>query len=157
VAAGKACRNRIVLTPIPADVGSRWLLTASMVSAYLRLATAYLGCIVTHSSTKLAALGDATRRRILELLAEAPASVAEITDQVPVSRPAVSQHLKVLSEAGLVVHRVDGTRHLYQADPNGLAELRKYLDSLWETALGRFQADAQRASTSRRTVRRKSK
>ena len=112
---------------------------------------------MTGSSTKMAALGDATRRRILELLAEAPASVAEITDQVPVSRPAVSQHLRVLSEAGLVVHRVDGTRHLYQADPDGLAELRTYLDSLWETALGKFQADTDRAGASRRTVRRKTK
>lgn len=109
------------------------------------------------SSTKMAALGDATRRRILELLAEAPASVAEITDQVPVSRPAVSQHLKVLSEAGLVVHRVDGTRHLYQADPAGLAELRKYLDALWETALGQFRADTQRSGASRRIVMRKPK
>lgn len=109
------------------------------------------------SSNKMSVLGDATRRRILELLAAAPGSVAEITDQVPVSRPAVSQHLRVLSEAGLVIHRVDGTRHLYQADPEGLAELRKYLDSLWETALGQFQADTQRAAASRRTVRRKSK
>jgi DNA-binding transcriptional ArsR family regulator len=109
------------------------------------------------SSVKIAALGDATRRRILELLAEAPASVTEITDQVPVSRPAVSQHLRVLSEAGLVVHRVDGTRHLYQADPDGLAELRQYLDSLWETALGQFQADAHRTGTSRRIAKRKMK
>lgn len=109
------------------------------------------------SSNKIAALGDATRRRILELLAQMPASVAEITDQVPVSRPAVSQHLKVLSEAGLVIHRVEGTRHLYQADPEGLAELRKYLDSLWETALGQFQADTRKAGASRRTVKRKSK
>ncbi|MBM0105925.1 winged helix-turn-helix transcriptional regulator [Steroidobacter sp. S1-65] len=109
------------------------------------------------SSAKMAALGDATRRRILELLAETPASVIELSEQMPVSRPAVSQHLKVLSEAGLVIHRVEGTRHLYQADPDGLAELRKYLDSLWETALGQFQADAQRAGAARRTVKRKRK
>jgi DNA-binding transcriptional ArsR family regulator len=112
---------------------------------------------MTGSSNKMAALGDATRRRILELLTANPASVAEITDRVPVSRPAVSQHLKVLSEAGLVIHRVEGTRHLYQADPDGLAELRQYLDSLWETALGQFQADAQRTGASRRTAKRKPK
>lgn len=128
-----------------------------MVSAYLPLVLTYQGVAMSASSTKISVLGDATRRRILELLAQAPASVAEITGQVPVSRPAVSQHLRVLSEAGLVIHRVDGTRHLYQADPEGLAELRTYLDSLWETALGQFQADAHRAAASRRTAKRKSK
>jgi DNA-binding transcriptional ArsR family regulator len=102
----------------------------------------------------MSALGDPTRRQILELLARAPSSVVDIARQLPVSRPAVSQHLKVLKEAGLVVHRAEGARHFYQADPEGLAVLRKYLESLWESALEQFKREAERSNQTRRTAKR---
>ena len=87
-----------------------------------------------------AALGDATRRAIFELVAGGSLSVGEIAAQVPVSRPAVSQHLQVLAGAGLVVQQQEGTRHYYSADPAGLAELRAYVERFWQQALGSFKA-----------------
>jgi len=84
-------------------------------------------------------LGDSTRRAILERLRGGPLSVAEIARDLPVSRPAVSQHLRVLKEAGLVSERRSGTRRLYRLDLNGLATLRAYLDSFWEEALAAFK------------------
>ena len=84
-------------------------------------------------------LGDPTRRAILERLRGGPLSVAEIARDLPVSRPAVSQHLRVLKEAGLVSERRSGTRRLYRLDLNGLAALRAYLDSFWEEALAAFK------------------
>lgn len=102
----------------------------------------------------LAALGDATRRQVLEALAAGPLPVGELAARLPVSRPAVSQHLKVLKEAGLVVDRALGTRRLYQADPQGLEALRRWLDRFWDQALASFQraaeAEARRARRSRR-------
>src|SRR5204862_4552470 len=89
------------------------------------------------------ALGDRTRRAIFEQLREGPRAVGEIAAQLPVSRPAVSQHLRVLKEAGLVTERQDGTRRLYRVDPNGLAGLRAYLDGFWEEALASFKAAAE--------------
>jgi DNA-binding transcriptional ArsR family regulator len=91
----------------------------------------------------LQALGDPTRRSIFEQLREGPRAVGEIAAQLPVSRPAVSQHLRVLKEAGLVTERQDGTRRLYRVDPNGLAGLRAYLDRFWEEALASFKAAAE--------------
>jgi DNA-binding transcriptional ArsR family regulator len=88
----------------------------------------------------LAALGDATRRTIFELVAERPQPVGELARQLPISRPAVSQHLKVLKTAGLVVDRAEGNRRIYAADPEGLAELRAYLEQYWNTALASFKA-----------------
>ena len=88
----------------------------------------------------LAALGDPTRRAIFELLAEGPTPVGELAALLPVSRPAVSQHLRVLTEAGLVRHRADGARRLYQLDPAGLAALRGYLDRFGGRALEDFKA-----------------
>lgn len=87
----------------------------------------------------LGALGDPTRRAIFELLVTRPAAVGELAGQLPVSRPAVSQHLKVLKEAGLVVDSAVGTRRLYRVDPDGVAALRAYLDQLWDTALNAFK------------------
>ena len=87
----------------------------------------------------LGALGDPTRRAIFELLVTRPAAVGELAGQLPVSRPAVSQHLKVLKEAGLVVDSAVGTRRLYRVDPDGVAALRAYLDRLWDTALNAFK------------------
>jgi DNA-binding transcriptional ArsR family regulator len=87
----------------------------------------------------MSALGDATRRAIFELLAEGPRPVGEIAQQLPVTRPAVSQHLKVLKEAGLVIDRADGTRRLYQLNPEGVGALRAYFDRFWNRALAAFK------------------
>jgi DNA-binding transcriptional ArsR family regulator len=91
----------------------------------------------------LGALGDPTRRAILERLAGHPSAVGELADHLPVSRPAVSQHLKVLKDAGLVTSRSDGTRRIYRVEPGGLAELRSYLDRFWDNALATFKAVAE--------------
>ena len=91
----------------------------------------------------LQALGDPTRRSVLEELRDAPRAVGEIAARLPVSRPAVSQHLRVLKEAGLVTERQNGTRRLYRVDPDGLAELREYLEGFWEEALANFKAAAE--------------
>ena len=88
-------------------------------------------------------LGDATRRAIFERLARGPSSVGELADELPVTRPAVSQHLKVLKDAGLVFDRPDGTRRLYQLDPDGVGALRAYVDRFWTQALDAFKAAAE--------------
>ncbi len=92
----------------------------------------------------LAALGDASRQQILDELADGPRAVGELAATLPISRPAVSQHLKVLKDVGLVTDRTEGTRRLYQVDPVGLAALRAHLDQVWERSLAAFQriADA---------------
>jgi DNA-binding transcriptional ArsR family regulator len=81
------------------------------------------------------ALGDPTRRAIIEQLAARPRAVGELADSLPVSRPAVSQHLKVLKEAGLVTERAEGTRRIYRLNPAGVAALRDQLDTFWRRAL----------------------
>jgi DNA-binding transcriptional ArsR family regulator len=85
------------------------------------------------------ALADPTRRAIFERLAERPSAVRELADDLPVSRPAVSQHLKVLKGAGLVVDHADGTRRIYRLDPDGVAALRGYLDQFWNQSLAAFK------------------
>jgi DNA-binding transcriptional ArsR family regulator len=92
----------------------------------------------------LQALADPTRRSVLEQLRRGPRAVGEIAVALPVSRPAVSQHLRVLKEAGLVTERQDGTRRLYRVNPDGLAGLRAYLEGFWEEALASFQAAAEK-------------
>jgi DNA-binding transcriptional ArsR family regulator len=89
------------------------------------------------------ALGDGTRRLILERLRGGPRAVGELAAELPVSRPAVSQHLRVLKEAGLVTERRSGTRRLYRVDTDGLAEVRDYLDSFWTDVLAAFEAAAE--------------
>src|SRR5213596_2120941 len=89
------------------------------------------------------ALGDPTRRAIFERLSQGPKAVGEVADGLPVSRPAVSQHLRVLKEAGLVTERRDGTRRIYGLAPDGLAEVRAYLEGFWNTALANFKAAAE--------------
>ena len=86
------------------------------------------------------ALGDPTRRAIFERIAERPRAVGELARELPVSRPAVSQHLKVLKDAGLVIDRPVGNRRVYQLDPDGVAALRAYLDRFWTRALTAFKA-----------------
>jgi DNA-binding transcriptional ArsR family regulator len=95
---------------------------------------------VTTYDKALDALGDATRRSVFELLREGPQPVGALAARLPVSRPAVSQHLRVLKEAGLVADRRDGTRRLYAIDPDGLGALRAYLEHFWSNALEGFKA-----------------
>ena len=91
----------------------------------------------------LAALADPTRRRVFEQLRRGPRSVGDLADDLPVSRPAVSQHLKVLREAGLVADRAEGTKRVYYIDPHGLGPLRAWLDRFWDDALEAFRAEAE--------------
>src|SRR5437868_5840515 len=88
----------------------------------------------------LAALGDLTRRAIFERLADRPRAVGELAGELPVSRPAVSQHLRVLKDAGLVVDQPVGTRRVYRVEPDGLAELRADLERFWGKALAAYKA-----------------
>ena len=92
----------------------------------------------------LAALADPTRRQVFERLRKGPKAVGELADKLPVSRPAVSQHLKVLREAGLVDDRPEGTRRVYFIDPKGLAQIRRWLDRFWDEALDAFKAEVER-------------
>jgi DNA-binding transcriptional ArsR family regulator len=91
----------------------------------------------------LDALGDGTRRAVLERLRAGPKAVREIADGLPVSRPAVSQHLRVLKEAGLVSDEASGTRRLYRLEPQGLAPARAYLEDFWAQALERFKKEVE--------------
>jgi DNA-binding transcriptional ArsR family regulator len=99
---------------------------------------------MANASLALAALADPTRREIFERLARSPSAVGELASSLPVSRPAVSQHLKVLKDAGLVVHRTHGTRNVYEIDPNGLGALRAWLDQFWAEALDAFKAEVEK-------------
>jgi DNA-binding transcriptional ArsR family regulator len=103
-----------------------------LVSACLRLVDAYL-------QAGLDALGDGTRMAIFQRLANGPMAVNELASMLPVSRPAVSQHLRVLKDAGLVVDSAEGTRRMYRLDPEGVARLRAHFDQVWERALGSFE------------------
>jgi len=98
----------------------------------------------------LAALADPTRRAILEALRDGPLSVGELADAMPVSRPAVSQHLAVLRDAKLVSEERQGTRHIFRADPEGLAALKKYLEDYWGDVLGRFAKEAKKKTRRRK-------
>lgn len=99
-------------------------------------------------ATALAALSDPTRRAVFEALAAQPRAVSELARDLPVSRPAVSQHLKVLSDAGLVQGRSQGRRRIYTLRAAGLEELRAYLDRYWDRALAQF-AQAVRSEVSK--------
>ena len=98
---------------------------------------------MTYRADGLTALGDPTRRAIFERVARRPCAVGELARGLPVSRPAVSQHLKVLKEAGLVVDRRAGNRRIYQLDPGGVGALRAYLDQFWNRSLAAFKAAAE--------------
>jgi DNA-binding transcriptional ArsR family regulator len=99
---------------------------------------------VTYRVDRWTALGDPTRREIFERLARRPQAVGELASGLPVSRPAVSQHLKVLKDAGLVVDRAVGNRRIYQLDPDGVDALRAQLDRFWTKALAAYKAAAER-------------
>src|SRR5690242_14866982 len=94
--------------------------------------------------TALVALADPTRRHVFERLRRGSRSVGQIAEGLPVSRPAVSQHLKVLKEAGLVTDRAEGARRVYQIDPAGLGQIRAWLDRFWDVALEAFRAEVER-------------
>ena len=102
---------------------------------------------MTYHAGAFTALADPTRRQVFERLAAGPAPVGELARGLPVSRPAVSQHLKVLKEAGLVSDRPDGTRRVYQIDPHGLGALRAWLDQFWTVALDAYAAEVERQTT----------
>lgn len=97
------------------------------------------------AQVQLDALGDATRRAIFERLARGPRSVAQIAEGLPITRPAVSQHLKVLREARLVRMREEGARNFYEVDRAGLVAVRKYFDRFWDRALDAFKLEAEKA------------
>jgi DNA-binding transcriptional ArsR family regulator len=99
------------------------------------------------------ALGDETRRTVLMRLRTGERSVAEIAEEMPVSRPAVSQHLRVLKAARLVTYRAEGARRLYSVDPRGLEALRSWLDGFWDKALGAFKQAAEREAARERRMR----
>jgi DNA-binding transcriptional ArsR family regulator len=101
----------------------------------------------------LAALADPTRRRVFERLRSGGKPVGAIARGLPVSRPAVSQHLKVLKQAGLVIDRPEGTRRVYYIDPQGLGALRAWLDRFWDEALGEFKAQAEIEARERKDKR----
>jgi DNA-binding transcriptional ArsR family regulator len=94
---------------------------------------------MTNAAAMMTALGDPTRQAIFDGLSDGPRPVGELASGLPVSRPAVSQHLKVLKDVGLVTDRREGTRRLYQVDPAGLAVLRTYLDQFWQRSLAAFE------------------
>ena len=93
----------------------------------------------TYHGAQLEALGDATRRAIVQRLLQGPVSVGKLAEEFPVSRPAISQHLRVLKEASLVTDQVAGTRRVYQLNPEGFESLRHYFDQFWTRALTAFQ------------------
>jgi DNA-binding transcriptional ArsR family regulator len=92
----------------------------------------------------ITALGDPTRREIFERIADRPQAVGELARELPVSRPAVSQHLRVLKDSGLVIDRPEGNRRIYQLDPDGVDAMRSYLDQFWNRALAAFKATAEK-------------
>ena len=120
-------------------------MTAASVSGNLPFVDAY------RSEDAWTALGDPTRRAIVECLAERPRAVGELAAELPVSRPAVSQHLKVLKDAGLVTERAAGTRRIYRLDPTAVAALRDQLDTFWNRALANYGDAVERAAADRTT------
>jgi DNA-binding transcriptional ArsR family regulator len=121
-----------LLASDPTKIAGRAALTWVSVRGNLRL-------VMTNAMAMLTALGDPTRQAILEQLVNGPLAVGQLAERLPVTRPAVSQHLRVLKDVGLVVDRQVGTRRLYQADPYALAALRAHLDGFWERSLAAFQ------------------
>jgi DNA-binding transcriptional ArsR family regulator len=99
----------------------------------------HLPFVLTNQDAGLTALGDHTRRAIVACLAERPRAVSELADELPVSRPAVSQHLKVLKDAGLVTDRAAGTRRIYRLNPAGIGALRDQLETFWNRALASYK------------------
>jgi DNA-binding transcriptional ArsR family regulator len=106
--------------------------------------------VAAYGHAALDALGDPTRRAIFELLADRPSAVGDLARELPVSRPAVSQHLRVLKDAGLVFDLHSGTRRIYHLDPSGVAVLRTYLDQFWKRSLAAYKAVVEEANEEER-------
>jgi DNA-binding transcriptional ArsR family regulator len=112
----------------------------------------------TYQDTQLDALGDATRRAILSRLMARPMAVGELARNFPISRPAISQHLRILKDAKLVTDRAAGNRRLYQLNPEGFATVREYLEQFWGQALDAFRRKAEETShTTKKKARKKEK
>lgn len=109
--------------------------------------------MTAYAERVLDALGDSTRRAVFKRLRAGARSVGEIASGLTVSRPAVSQHLKVLKRAGLVIDRAEGTRRLYAVNPRGLEELRNWLDGFWDEALAAFKTAAEEEAAKERKRR----
>ncbi|MEU5762925.1 ArsR/SmtB family transcription factor [Nocardia gamkensis] len=107
----------------------------------------------TYRDAALDALGDPTRRAIFERLGKGPCAVGQLAEGLPVSRPAVSQHLKVLEQAGLVTHEAVGTRRVYRLNPTGIDALRAYFTHFWTTAMSAFQDEANRRAAEQRACK----
>jgi DNA-binding transcriptional ArsR family regulator len=105
---------------------------------------------MAYRAAALLALGDPTRLTILELLADRPSAVVDLARELPISRPAVSQHLRVLKDAGLVVDQAVGNRRIYRVDPDGLAAVRDQLERFWTKALAAYKATVEQPSEERR-------
>src|SRR5882672_4648354 len=103
---------------------------------------------MTNHARAFSALGDPTRRLVFERLAKRPMSVGRLASGLAVTRPAVSQHLKVLKEAGLVIDKEEGTRRIYRIDPKGVEVMRNYLDRFWDRSLAAFKAAAEQENDS---------
>src|SRR6187455_1983381 len=99
---------------------------------------------MTNLSAAFAALAEPTRQQIFERLARKALAVGDLAEGLPVTRSAVSQHLKILKDAGLVTSRTEGTRNIYQVDPRGVAAMRDYLDRFWERALANFKREVEK-------------
>ena len=127
-----------VRRPFPTSQSAH--LTKTVVSGNLRFVATYQAAVL------LEALGDPTRRAIFERLAAGPRAVGELARDLPVSRPAVSQHLRVLKEVGLVADQPAGTRRLYSVNPDGVSALRAYFDGFWNQALASYKRAAERQS-----------
>lgn len=102
---------------------------------------------MTNLSAAFAALAEPTRQQIFERLARKALAVGDLAEGLPVTRSAVSQHLKILKDAGLVTSRTEGTRNIYQVDPRGVEAMRDYLDRFWERALANFKREAEKEDT----------
>jgi DNA-binding transcriptional ArsR family regulator len=133
----------------PVAAGRHWeiLLAGGCARPSVRLRLPFVGTygVIGSGDAALSLLGDPTRRAIFELLARRPRSVGELAEQLPISRPAVSQHLRVLKDGGLVVSRAEGTRRVYRLNPDGVAALRAWLDRVWSESLTAFQKAAEAA------------
>jgi DNA-binding transcriptional ArsR family regulator len=116
-----------------------------------------LPLVITNQVNPWEALGDGTRRTIFEHLVEGPRAVGELAGDLPISRPAVSQHLRVLKDAGLVSDRAQGTRRVYAVNPGGLETLRTDLDRFWTRALAAFKTVAEQSSKGKRDKRKEKK
>ena len=117
------------------------------------MVSVYLPFVQTYDQAQLHALGDATRRAIVAQLLNGPMPVGKLARGFPVSRPAISQHLRVLKEAQLVIDRPEGTRRLYELDPAGFDTLREYLDQFWTHALAAFKRKVEETPSPKRRKR----